>query len=188
MKGTEQPYQQIFVEMSPAVALKDDALYLLVVRYDGSGQPNGVPPQYAQAGSFDQRFYWDDMVLAWNGTRNQMYTGWTGGAKNVVRLHMQGFLATGNQDLPTWEANSVTVYPNPNSGDVLSIDFNLSKSSKEVDVSIVDVLGNTLKTVKFRDIQSGTQQITISELANGYYFAKIVGQDGWRTKAFQVMR
>jgi PA domain/Secretion system C-terminal sorting domain len=190
MKGTERPYQLMVAPFSPTVTLKDTSLYLLMVRYDGSANPRGTVPQYAMSGSDTNDSLLVDMVYSWNATagrNNFYYSGWVGGAKNVVRMHMQGYNATSTKNLPDWNVNSINVYPNP-SANIVSLEFNLENLNKQVEVVISDVMGSTIMSRKLQDVQKLIYPVNVSNFANGTYFVKVIGQDGWQTKVFQVIR
>jgi Secretion system C-terminal sorting domain/PA domain len=190
MKGTEKADSMIFVEFSTPVALKDTSRYLLMVRYDGTTAGTGKIPQFTTAGRYVNRLLSTDAVVTFNTSTRGLYfySGWAGGIKNIARMYMQGFRTSLDNNLPAWAENTISVFPNPVSNNILNIDFNLEKLNEDVSITINDVLGRVLKTVKLKNIQNGTQQINVSELDNGYYFAKIVGKDGWRTKVFSITR
>jgi Secretion system C-terminal sorting domain/PA domain len=191
MKGTEKPDSLIFAEFSTPLALADNSRFLLMVRYDGTSAGTGIVPQFTSAGQFNNRLARVDVVVTYEGVTNKrlyFYTGWGGGVKNIVRMYMQGFKTSLDNNLPAWAENTINIFPNPVSNNILNIDFKLEKLNEEVSITINDVMGRVLKTVKLKNIQNGTQHVNISELENGYYFAKIVGKDGWRTKVFSVAK
>lgn len=190
MKGTEKADSLLFVEFNTPVTLKDTSSYMLLVRYDGSTAGTGKIPQYSSAGKHDNRIVSTDVAVNFNATANRLifFGGWIGSIKNVVRMYMQGFRTSLENNLPAWAENNVNVFPNPISDGILNLDFKLEKLNEDVSVTINDVMGRVLKTVKLKNIQNGVQQINISELGSGFYFAKIVGKDGWRTKVFNVTK
>jgi hypothetical protein len=190
IKGTEKPDSLLFVEFPTPVTLKDTATYLLMVRYDGSNAGTGKVPQFSTAGFYRNYFVNTDVLVNYNTAANGLvfFNGWSDGIKYVVRMYMQGFRTSLDNNLPAWAENTVNVFPNPISEGVLNIDFKLEKLNEDVSVTINDVMGRVLKTVKLKNIQNGVQQINISELGSGFYFAKIVGKDGWRTKVFNVAK
>jgi Secretion system C-terminal sorting domain/PA domain len=190
IKGTEKPDSMIFVEFSTPAALKDTSSYLLMIRYDGTTSGTGIIPQFSYAGRYDNRLLNTDIVVTYSDAAKGLnfYNGWSGGLKNIVRMYMQGFRTSLDNNIPAWAENTINVFPNPVSNNVLNIDFKLEKLNEEVTITINDVMGRVLKTVKLKNIQNGTQQINVSELGNGYYFAKIVGKDGWRTKVFSIAK
>jgi Secretion system C-terminal sorting domain/PA domain len=191
MKGTEKPDSLIFAEFSTPLALADNSRFLLMVRYDGTSAGTGIVPQFTSAGQHNNRLARVDAVVTYEATtfkRLYFYTGWSGGTKNIIRMYMQGFRTSLENNLPAWAENTINIFPNPVSNNILNIDFNLEKLNEDVSVTINDVMGRVLKTVKLKNVQNGTQNININELENGYYFAKIVGKDGWRTKVFSVAK
>lgn len=64
-------------------------------------------------------------------------------------------------------------YPNPFSS-TTTLEFNLSET-KNVSISITDVMGRIVKTIQTKYLQQGNNKIEInlSELTNGIYFCKI---------------
>ncbi len=190
IKGTEKPDSLLFVEFNTPASLKDTDAYILMLRYDGSTAGTGRRPQFTSAGNFRHGLVRTDIVVAYDDAAKRLvfYNGGWGGIKNIVRMYMQGFTTSLDKNFPVWAENSVNVFPNPINDGILNIDFKLEKLSEDVSVSINDVMGRVLKTVKLKNVQNGVQQINISELDNGFYFAKIVGNDGWRTKVFNVAK
>jgi Secretion system C-terminal sorting domain/PA domain len=190
MKGTEKADSMIFVEFSTPVTLNDNSSYLLMIRYDGTTAGTGKTPQFSTAGRYVNRLLNTDMVVTYNSSTRGLYfyNGWSGGTKNIVRMYMQGFRTSLENNLPAWAENTINVFPNPVSNNILNIDFQLEKLNEDVSVTINDVMGRVLKTVKLKNIQTRTQQINVSDLENGYYFVKIIGKDGWRTKVFTIAK
>jgi hypothetical protein len=192
IKGTEKPDSLLVVEFPTPATLKDTTAYLLMMRYDGTTAGTAKVPQYSTAGAYTNYFVNTDMLVIYNATANAIvfFSGWSDGIKYVTRLHMFGFgfRTAIENNLPAWAENTINVFPNPINDGILNLDFKLEKMNEEVSITINDMMGRVLKTVKLKNVQSGAQQINVSELANGHYFAKIVGKDGWRTKAFHIER
>lgn len=179
------------IEFKTPITLKDTSVYLIMIRYDGSTSGNTKCPQYLSAGSNPSSFGFDDAVFAYSATNkaNRFYSGWSGQPKNVVRLAMAGF-APGKIDtklLDAWAENQVTVFPNPVK-DVLTLNFDLQTLNPTVDVLITNSSGVEVQSGQFKNVQTGTQTINVGGLANGLYFARLMGTDGWRTKAFVVSK
>ena len=188
IKGTEKADSLIFVEFSAPVALPDNSSFLLMIRYDGTFAGTGKSPRFNAAGNYDNRLLNTDAVYAYSTTaqRYVFFSGWTGNIKNVARLYTQGFRTSLDNNLPVWADNTINLFPNPIGNGILNIDFKLEKLNKEVIIYVNDLMGRIVKTVTLKNVQNGTHQINISELTSGNYFAKIVGEEGWRTKVFHV--
>jgi len=84
--------------------------------------------------------------------------------------------------------NDVTVYPNPVT-DQLNLKFSLSRNSN-VNIKIMDVLGNELVTVFSQRVELGEQKVTYSlnnKLSRGFYFVRIVAGTESVIKRISVM-
>ncbi len=180
------------VEFKTPITLADSSVFLIMIRYDGSSSGNTRCPQYLAAGSNPSSFSFDDAVFAYSATtkKNRFYSGWSGQTKNIVRLAMAGFaprtIDTKVYDTP-WTENQVTVFPNPVK-DVLTLNFDLQTLNPTVDVLITNAQGAEVQTAQFKNVQTGTQTLNVGGLANGTYFVRLLGTDGWRTKAFVVTK
>ena len=77
--------------------------------------------------------------------------------------------------------NSINAYPNPFSNST-AIEFYLSES-KNVSISILDVMERIEKTISTKNLQQGKNKITIdlSELNNGIYFCKLNSKENSQT-------
>ena len=190
--GLEKADSMVYVELKTPVKLLNDTTYAVIARYDGSGSANTKQPQYTSAGARVENRIFQDLIYGYNPTTqaNQFYARWSTSDKNTVRAYTIGFkpLVSGASDLPAWEENQVTVFPNPISNNILSLQFNLSQNNKEVELFITDQIGRLVTQSKLTNVQKGVQEVNIGNLANGTYFVTIYGTDGWRTKLFQVVK
>jgi hypothetical protein len=77
--------------------------------------------------------------------------------------------------------NNIISYPNPFSS-TTTLEFYLSET-KDVSITLVDVLGRTKKSILKEILQSGSHKIEIdlSELNSGIYFCKMVSNDKLQT-------
>jgi len=191
--GLEKVDSLMVVEFKTPIALNDNSQYLLMVKYDGSsGKGITQSPLFTVAGYNPSSFDLDDVIFAYNSSlkQNIFYAGWGGTQpKNVVRLAMAGF-KPGTIDTKTteaWAENQVTIFPNPVNTQ-LTLNFDLQTLNPTVDYLITSVEGLEIKAGQFKNVQTGTQTINVSEFANGLYFVRLLGTDGWRTKAFVVTK
>ena len=190
MTGKETPDSLLTVEFKTPLTLKDTFTYLLMVQYDGSISGNTTAPAYTIAGrSSGSAYFLTDFLFTYSGTKNQFYTGYTNRYAQVMRLAMAGF-KPGTIDTKTieaWAENQVTVFPNPVAMQ-LTLNFDLQTLNPTVDYLITSVEGLEMKAGQFKNVQTGTQSVNVSDLANGLYFVRLLGTDGWRTKAFVVTK
>ena len=192
MTGRElKPDSLLTVEFKTPVSLTDNSTYLLVVQYNGTLAGGSAPkcPAYSSSGIKNQPYYFNDFVYAYSGNAmNQIYMGFTSNAQSIVRLQMAGFNPTGFiNTTEAWSENQVTVFPNPVNTQ-LTLNFDLQNLNPIVDVLIVSSEGLEIKSMQLKNVQHGTQTLDVSELANGLYFARLIGSDGWRTKTFVVAK
>lgn len=183
------------VEFKTPATLKPNASYGLVAYYDvtaGSGATPTNYPYFVYAGKNPSSNNADDITYAYlAGTlkRQSFFTNFFGQPKFIVRLGMAGFKpgTTGTNDLAAWAENQVVVLPNPVSTQ-LTLNFDLQTLNPTVDYLITSVEGLEIKAGQFKNVQTGTQTINVSDFANGLYFVRLLGSDGWRTKAFVVTK
>ncbi len=179
------------VEFKKPIVLNDTSLYLVMAEYDGSLSGNqSHPPFYSASGlSHGGVYYLSDVVYTLGTTTNVFYGGWRGNTSNIVRLAMAGFKpgTIDTKTLEAWAENQVTVFPNPVSNQ-LTLNFDLQNLNPTVDYLITNVEGLEIKAGQFKNVQTGTQTINVSNFTNGLYFVRLLGTDGWRTKTFVVAK
>ncbi len=89
-----------------------------------------------------------------------------GGCSSTTTITQNVSLCTGVNALAALNSQ-LSVYPNPNNGE-----FKL-RSDLDITVSIVNELGQTVKTIELSD--ANNREMTVSNLSNGIYF--VVGQN-----------
>lgn len=190
--GLEKTDSMVYVELKTPIKLLNDTTYAVIARYDGSGSANTKPPFYTTAGSTPDLRLYKDLIWTYSATTkaNRFYSGWSSNQKHTVRAYTTGFKPTisGTKDLAAWEENQVTVFPNPISNNILSLQFDLTQNNPTVDLYITDQLGRLISKSKLTNVQKGIQQVNVGDLATGTYFVTVSGTDGWRTKLFQVVK
>lgn len=99
-------------------------------------------------------------------------------SKNVAidQLKSQGFLL-GNP------------YPNPSTGDVIRIPFELDRST-QVKISVMNVEGRIVKTIDSKQLGSGVQgiDVQIDDLPNGMYLFNFQAGQHQQTSRFSIVR
>lgn len=104
------------------------------------------------------------------------------------------FLDDINFEANTVNVNEVTsienivAYPNPTAGD-LTVEMNLIED-KAVTVSVVNTLGQTVKTMSISSLNAGFNTFTVptADLANGVYMLNLRSGKEVTTKTFNVLR
>jgi|GEM_PF-720717 len=194
MKSKQKPDSLLTVEFKNPVALNDNSAYMVMVRYDGTANSgNTRSPLYSVGGYNPSSFGLDDAIYLFNtnAKQNTFFPGWGGTPqlKNVVRLAMAGFKpgTIDTKTLEAWAENQVTVFPNPVTTQ-LTLNFDLQTLNPSIDYLITNVEGIEVKAGQFKNVQTGTQSLNVSNFANGLYFIRLLGSDGWRTKAFVVTK
>lgn len=179
------------IEFKKPITLNDTSTYLVMAEYDGSLTGNqSNPPFYSASGlSHGSTYYNTDVVYTLGTNSNVFYAGWQGNTSNIVRLEMAGFKpgTIDTKTLEAWEENQVTVFPNPVTTQ-LTLNFDLQTLNPTVDYLIINAEGVEIKAGQFKNVQTGTQTINVSNFANGLYFVRLLGSDGWRTKAFVITK
>jgi len=96
------------------------------------------------------------------------------------------YSTTGVKDIAAQGA--FNIYPNP-AGNVVNIAFNL-KDSRNASVVIADLMGRTVKTLTGDQLKAGSNQLAISvaDLADGIYIARINSAEGTTAQKFTVKK
>jgi len=183
------------VEFKTPATLKPNAQYGVVAYYDATAGAGTTPtnyPYFVYAGSNPSSNNADDITYGYiAGTLNRQtfFTNFFGQPKFIIRMGMAGFKpgSVGTNDLEAWAENQVVVFPNPVSTQ-LTLNFNLQTLNPNVDYLIINAEGVEMKAGQFKNVQTGTQIVNVGELANGLYFVRLLGTDGWRSKAFVVAK
>lgn len=88
-------------------------------------------------------------------------------------------------DSPLLEGLGIEVYPNPTNGEVfMSID---REENSRLDVQLVDMTGRILGT-RSTWLQQEKISFDLSQVATGYYFLRVIQEDGSMFKAYKVSK
>jgi PA domain/Secretion system C-terminal sorting domain len=194
IKGNEPNDSLLVVAWDTPVALENNAVYLLMVRFNGLAAPvpTGAVPSYSYSG-FANYNNLSTIIYAWNSAtiapKHVFFAGgWHERNNSVVRLYMQGSRVGVERNTPILAAHQVQLFPNPTSQDQINLQLNLQNTADVLNVTITDLLGNVLRRAQFNNIQNGTFPVEVAGLANGTYFLTVVGKEGFRTVHFEVIR
>jgi hypothetical protein len=110
----------------------------------------------------------DQLYLSYICALIPFSSNWTG-VKILSHESCQAGLSESNSELGIL----MKVYPNP-TGDQIHLDFNLIRRS-QVNITLVDFMGRTVKTVANEWFSSGSQEVTIDthDLTAGLYFVRL---------------
>ncbi len=93
-----------------------------------------------------------------------------------------GPLGTNNNKLDA----EVVIYPNPSSGDA-NVSIRNNKSA-DYTITVMDVLGRTVKTVQANNIISSDLNIDLNTVSNGVYTVKVESGSGVNTQKLIINR
>ena len=175
-----EPYETILVEFEDPIVLEPNKIYLLMVQYDGIAAGIGIPPWYAYGGTQLQGGTWGTAVF----TSQFFNGGWSGNYNGVVRMHLDGFVTGTEEPL---DKSKIALSPNP-ATDVVRLELELDNPANEVTVRILDFNGRLVRTQQLENVQKGTYNFNVSDLATGAYFMTVTTPEGYRAKKFQVIR
>ncbi|HFA51452.1 MAG TPA: T9SS type A sorting domain-containing protein [Bacteroidetes bacterium] len=179
LTGNETADQLITVELDEPLELGADKIYLTMVQYNGADAGLGIPPQYGFGGNHDVAGGLGSCVFT-----NRLYIGgWVGGAKGVIRMHLDGFVDAEE----VLDQSKVALSPSPASTQI-NLELELEKVADEVNVRILDFTGRLVNHQVFENVQSGNFSFDVSSLAVGTYFMSIETPEGYRAKKFVVVR
>ena len=85
------------------------------------------------------------------------------------------------------EENKVKVFPNPTNRD-LNLEVALVNTSNRVQISIIDAAGRTLQNNLYSNFKEGKFNYDLSNLSSGFYFVRILTDDGLRTEKIFLQR
>jgi hypothetical protein len=109
-------------------------------------------------------------------TATYSYTNSTTGCANSANSTIIVAVCTGLNEITGSSANYF-IYPNPTDG---KITINSSRGvSEQVTTEVIDAIGKTVQkhTINFNS-SNKTQELNLSELANGVYFIKLIPEKG----------
>ncbi len=138
--------------------------------YGGPGMPKVVV-----LGCTDHKVYYN---------RNNSFTGaQVATAIDAALADMAGGCVTPDAISELDGSFSLEVFPNP-AATSLNVSFARINAS-ELNMEVYNVSGVLLEQISLEGVESNTQ-IDISDLADGIYFVKVIGNDGSEVKRFQV--
>lgn len=79
------------------------------------------------------------------------------------------------------EENKIKVYPNPTNRDI-NLEVALVNTSNRVQISVIDAAGRTLQNNLYSNFKEGKFNYDLSNLSAGFYFIRILTDDGLRTE------
>lgn len=85
------------------------------------------------------------------------------------------------------EENKIKVYPNPTNRDI-NLEVALVNTSNKVQVSVLDAAGRTLQNNLYSNFKEGKFNYDLSNLSAGFYFIRILTDEGLRTEKIFLQR
>lgn len=79
------------------------------------------------------------------------------------------------------EENKVKVYPNPTNRDI-NLEIALVNTSSKVQISVMDAAGRMLQRNSYNNFKEGKFNYDLSNLSAGFYFIRILTDEGLRTE------
>ncbi len=178
----------VVVELSPlagnTIQLNPNGVYLLTVQYDALTSPNGntSAPPYLFSSATNYEFL-NTMVFT-----SQLFTGgFTGNWNAVLRLHLDGFLVSGTEDVKQLDNAKINLFPNPTT-EFVTVDLELENVSEAVEIKIMDVNGRVLSNQTFNNVQNNKFTFDVKNYAAGNYFIRVQTEEGIKTKHFTIVK
>jgi hypothetical protein len=185
LNGTEQPNEFIVIEMESfigdVVELEPDHPYYIAVLYNGLEAAIGIAPRFTRSQEVTYLNFPTTAIYL-----DQLYTGWDG-STIAIRLHEDGFLTSGTDDVTLLDDSKINVHPNP-AGQFVMLELSLAKQADEVKAGILDLTGQVVRVEKFENVKDGSFRLDVSDLAPGTYFLSVITPEGWRSKKVVVVR
>ncbi|MBX2874938.1 MAG: T9SS type A sorting domain-containing protein [Saprospiraceae bacterium] len=85
------------------------------------------------------------------------------------------------------EENKIKVYPNPTNRDV-NLEVALVNTSNKIQISVIDAAGRTIQNNLYSNFKEGKFNYDLSNLSSGFYFIRILTDDGLRTEKIFLQR
>lgn len=85
------------------------------------------------------------------------------------------------------EENKVKVFPNPTNRD-LNLEIALVNTTNRLQISVIDAAGRTLQNNLYSNFKEGKFNYDLSNLSSGFYFIRILTDDGLRTEKIFLQR
>ncbi|HMQ46126.1 MAG TPA: T9SS type A sorting domain-containing protein [Saprospiraceae bacterium] len=198
LEGTETGSDLILVEFETPIALEANKTYILMLNHNGLLDDNFSPPAYSVAGDHNLAGYGNVWEMATIGTETYVFEvdgfeWWNddtpglphGGLRPVLRLHLDGYVPVGTEDLPVLAADRFTMMPNP-ATELVNLQFDLENISEQVQVKVIDMMGKVVMSAQYENVQQDTRVLNVSQLPTGTYLVSVLTQEGYRTKKLVV--
>jgi PA domain/Secretion system C-terminal sorting domain len=116
---------------------------------------------------------------------DQIYGGGWGSREVVQRLQLEGYKPTVGVESFNLEKNKLSIGPIP-ATDVLTLNFNLAKNSKNAYISVVDMKGHTITSHHLANVQNGTHAIDVKNVPSGNYAIIVQTDEGATARKISV--
>ena len=119
--------------------------------------------------------------LGINGNLNEEPYSWVGFGWDLVplvRMNVTEYDPNSTNDFLS-DDNVITIAPNPAAGTAL-LSLDLVENAKEVTVQVFDYTGKMMNSTTLENIQKGTMDLDVSNLANGFYPVKVITENGMK--------
>ncbi len=200
-----------FTDLMPGVALEDNTDYIAMVQYIAPNPILDLRLSSSTARDYGaQRYMQRPTTAATNpglGVGNPRYTTIFGNPPdgefssgveystnsfggNTVPIIKMNISTNPVYDTTTTTnnlgiINLVTIYPNP-SNDILQVEVELTKTSKNAAIRIFDVNGNEISIKRIQNLKNQLFRYDVSNFANGTYFLNVLTDDGVKVEKFIV--
>ena len=181
--GSETQDQLLYAELDGIISLGPIEDVLVVVNYEGSSSGTGISPRYTTGGSTDYP------VLGTTVFTNQLFLGgFIGSPSGTIRLYEEGFVPPVDATTNTYlNKGEVKLSPNPVTS-ALVVDFDLVEQADKVEVSIVNLQGQTVMRKAFENVSKANYTIDVDHLPNGSYVLLTTTPEGRAANQFIVTK
>lgn len=157
-----------------SVDLKPNHPYYVSLSYDGVAAGKGIMPRYSVSLNTGQNYVNFPTIRLLIGT---MSPGWNG-VIHALRLQLDGF-DPGNSTKTTVAKLDVNIdiLPNP-AVDVLRANLDFGKTINTGTVSLMNGLGQVLRTEHLNNFQNGMVTFNVKDLASGTYLLSVRTPEG----------
>lgn len=112
--------------------------------------------------------------------------GFGPGTTAFIRMRIRESGVVGTDD-PLLPESQVQIYPNPGN-DHINLSFELEKVASNVDIRLVNTMGQLVAQRQFKDAQREQIDFDTQHLPAGTYYAHVRTDEGVRTKKFMIQR
>jgi PA domain/Secretion system C-terminal sorting domain len=179
--------EQILVKLDEVVNLTEGKQYVVMIQYSGSLDTK--IPQYTLAGNEDfnvlATFVYSANETGTGAVPTLFTGGFSGNARPTVRLHMANSVDA--NDLPKLAENEVSVFPVPASNE-LNVKFDFIEMSNNTDITVVDLMGRTVYSGKYPNIQNNTIKLNTTNYANGAYILYVKTDKKFDSRMFSIAK